>query len=157
MIFPYSFSYMTLEGLRVVAEQTGKPHSITPSTPITPAALCGAMGLRDWAEAVKKGKGELGHFYISFYIETDDIYGVVSLSNSQLLQLSGGCYVVTNNILGWRDTVVQGLSKESSTETRRVANHIFAYLRDNGFGALFARYKRRNLPFDGSLILEEEA
>ena len=147
---------MTLEGLRVASEQAGKAHSITPSTPITPAALCGAMGLSDWAEVVRKGKSELGHFYISFYIETDDIYGVISLSNSQLLQLTDGCYVVTNNILGWRDTVVHGLSKDTSPETRRVANYIFAYLRDNGFGSMFAKYTRKNLAFDGTIILEEE-
>ena len=156
MVFPYAFSYMTLEGLRVASEQAGKPHSITPSTPITPAALCGAMGLRDWAEVVRKGKGELGHFYISFYIETDDIYGVVSLSNPKLLQLSEGCYVVTNDILGWRDTVVNGLNKDTSKSTREVANYVLAYLRDNGFSALFAKYKRKNLAFDGTIILEEE-
>lgn len=157
MVFPYSFSYMTIEGLRVASEQAGKPHSIQSKDPVTPASLCGAMGLQDWKEVVEKGKGELGHFYISFYIETDDIYGVVSLSNSQLLQLNKDCYVVTNNILGWRDTVVHGLSKTSSKETRRVVNYIFAYLRDNGFGALFAKYKRRNLALDGTIILEEES
>jgi len=156
MICPYSFSYMTIEGLRIISEQAGKPHSIQARDPVTPASLCGAMGLRNWKLVVEKGKGELGHFYLSFYIETDDIYGLVSLSDSKLLQLNGGCYVVTNNILGWRDTVVHGLSKDSSAETRRVANYIFAYLRDNGFSSMFAKYKRKNLAFDGTIILEED-
>ena len=156
MIFPYSFSYMTLEGLRVAAEQAGKPHTIKPTDVVTPATLCGAMGLKDWKAAVSQGKSELGHFYISFYVETDDIYGIISLSNTQLLELSSGCYVLTNNVLGWRDTIVHGLSKETSKETRQAVNYIFAYLRDNGFSSLFAKYKRKNLAFDGTIILEEE-
>jgi len=156
MIYPYSFSYMTMDGLRIAAERAGKPHSIQSKDPITPASLCGAMGLRDWPAVVANGKGELGHFYVSFYIETNDPYGVISLSDSKLLQLHEGCYVVTNNILGWRDTVVHGLSKDSSGETRRVANYVLGYLRDNGFGSLFSKYKRKNLAFDGTIILEEE-
>ena len=156
MIYPYSFTYMTIEGLRVASEQTGKPHSITSSTPITPAALCGAMGLRDWAEVVKKGKAELGHFYIGFYIETSNIYDVASLSNPQVLKLTDSSFILTNNILGWHDTIVHGLSKDTSKETRQVVNYIFAYLRDNGFASLFSKYRRTNLAFDGTIILEEE-
>ena len=156
MIFPYSFTLLTLDAIRVASDQTGVPHSITPSTPITQASLCGAMGLHDWAEVLEQGKAELGHFYVSFYIETEDIYGVLSLSNSQLLQLSEGRYILTNSIKGWRDVVVHGLSKDTSKETRRVANYVFAYLRDNGFSSLFAKYKRKNLALDGTIILEEE-
>lgn len=156
MIFPYSFSYMTLDGLRIASEQAGKSHSIRNTDPVTPASLCGAMGLKDWKTAVEDCKGELGHFYISFYIETEDIYGVLSLSESKLLKLSEGCYVLTDNVLGWRNTVVNGLSKDTSKATRQVANYILAYLRDNGFGAMFAKYKRTNLAFDGTIILEEE-
>ena len=156
MIFPYSSTTITLDAVNAVSRATGKPHSIKSTDMINPASLSGAIGLRDWADVVANGKGELGHFFVSFYIETEDIYGVVSLSNSKLLQVGEGAYILTNSILGWRDVIVHGLSKDSSTETRRIVSHIFAYLRDNGFASLFSKYRRVNLPLDGSIILEDE-
>ena len=147
---------MTLEGLNALAGRVGSPHSLKPSDPVTPASLCGAMALKDWKLVLEKGKGELGHFYVSFYVETEDVYSILSLSNTQMLKLDEGKYVLTNNILGWRDVVVHGLSKDTNKETRQVVNYIFAYLRDNGFGSMFAKYARKNLAFDGTIILEEE-
>ena len=156
MIFPYSYTLLTPEGIRAVADRNDIQSPIKATDPINPAVLCGSMGLRNWANVLLKGKAELGHFYIGFYIETNDIYSVVSLSNPTVLKLSEGSFILTNSVLGWRDTVVHGLSKETSKETRQVVNYVFAYLRDNGFSSMFSKYKRKNLAFDGTIILEEE-
>jgi len=156
MIYPYSFSLLSIEAIRAAANQTGKQHSIAATDPINPATLCGAMALRDWKEVIEKGKGELGHFYVSFYVETEDVYSILSLSQLQMLKLDNGVYILTTNILGWRDVITHGLSKDSSEETRKVLNYIFAYLRDNGFSSLFSKYRRKNLAFDGTIVLEED-
>lgn len=156
MIFPYSFTNLSLEAVRAVSRASGIDHSIQSRDPVNPASLCAAAGMREWTTCLEKGKGELGHFYISFYIETSNIYGVVSLADIQLLQIKEGAFILTTNVLGWRDVIVNGLSKDSSTETRRVVNYIFAFMRDNGFAPMFSKYRRINLPLDGSVILEEE-
>ena len=151
MIFPVAHTFIAKESIGAIAQASGFPSPIKSRDILTPAFLCRSLALR----SEKGDVYELGHFTVSFYIDTTEMMALVSLSDVRVLEIREGSYIFTHNILGWRDLIVKGMVKSSSSEVRKVLNFILAYLRDNGFDDLFSEYRRANLVLDQTLYLEK--
>jgi hypothetical protein len=152
MIFPVAHTLIQKETIDAIAHAAGIRSPIQRSDRLTPALLARSLALRHSTDDCY----ELGHFTLSFYVETDQVMTLIGLSTLRVLTIREGCYILTTDILGWRDLIVKGLTKQQSTEVRRVLNVILAYLRDNGFSDLFSEYKRLNLVLDKTLYLEKQ-
>jgi len=153
MIQPYSHTHLSLDMVQALSRRVGVVSPIEATTKIDPAVLCGSMALRDHSVVLKDRKNELSHYYLSFFVETDDVIGLLKLGDLKMLEVCEETYILTGNILEWRQLVVQALKKDTSTSVREVANYLLAYLRDNGFGSLFNEFERKSLPIDGTMVL----
>ena len=93
---------------------------------------------------------QLGNFFISFYVEVDDVLPL--LGSVSFFTVKEGAYILSGSIDSWRQVLIEGLSPNSITETRRALGFIFSYIKDAGFSELFDNYQR--VPQDdGTFIL----
>lgn len=156
MIFPFSHTNVSTAAIASVADRLNILVPYSQAEVLTPAILCASMGMRNPREVLREEGFELGHFTVSFYIESGEISSILALSDARCLKLSDDAYIVTHDILGWKDMITRGLVKSQTPEVRRVLNVIFAYMRDNGFSSLFSEYRRGNMPLEKSLFLEKD-
>ena len=156
MICPFSFTLIAPESINIVAQRLNKLLPYSSNTVLSPAILAASIGLKSFKDVLDTEGYELGHFNVSFYIETFEIASILVLSNAKCLQLDSDAFIVTHDILGWKDMIVKGLTKTTPKETRRIMSVVFAYMRDNGFASLFSEYRRCILPLDGTMFLERE-
>lgn len=119
----------------------------------SPATQCAVLARREPVEVLQACGKEMEHFTISFYVECEDIDSLIQNGDVNLLRWREGEYIISGTIRAWYHLVVRGLTPESTTETRQVLTHVYAFMRDSGFADMFQKYKRRSLPLDQTMVL----
>lgn len=93
------------------------------------------------------------NFFVAFYVETHVLDELISVHKMSLLRISEGRYIVSGSLRDWQLLLRSGLSKESSTDLRKLLGLFYVYLRDNGFNYLFSDYRRENM-YDNTFIFK---
>jgi hypothetical protein len=146
-VIPLSNTIINWTCAKIISDRLGTPF------PLEGGANKGSLSEMCYSGGVvKDGRKawQLSNFFISFYVEIVDILPL--LGGISFFQVKEGAFVLNGSIEAWRQILIEGLSPNSTTETREALGFIFSYIKDAGFASLFDNFKR--IPCeDGTFIL----
>lgn len=148
-ILPLGYSSLNWSCVSAIVERTGMIPPVASTDDLESlATMCRASGLRGRQCGTS---WELDNFYMSFYIEIDDVLPILEISSPSLLRTQEG-FILSGSISCWVQALTFGLVPSSTTETREVLGYILAYLNTAGFGSTL-EHLSRGLHMDGTVLL----